>query len=60
MKSYIELHLRLHESYRVNMLLDSLNNFKVIKNKCEHQRRHQDRFVTKNVSDRFKKVDYNM
>ena len=53
MKSYIELHLRLLESYQVRRLLDIHNNFRVMRNKCEHQRRHQDWFVTKIVSDKF-------
>ena len=56
MKSYIELHLILLESYRVRRLLDIPNNFRVIRNKCEHQRRHQDWFVEKNVSDKFNRL----
>ena len=51
--SYI---LRLLESYRVYELLDIPNNFMVIRNKCEHQRSHQDWFVTKNVFDKFKRL----
>ena len=38
MKSYVELHLRLLESYQVRRLLDIHNNFRVMRNKCEHQR----------------------
>ena len=56
MKSYSELHFRLLQSYRLRRLLDIPNNFKVIRNKCEHQRRHQDRFVAKNVSNKFKRL----
>ena len=37
-KSYVELHLRLLESYQVRRLLDIHNNFRVMMNKCEHQR----------------------
>ena len=53
MKSSVELHLRLLESYQVRRLLDIHNNFRVMGNKCEHQRRRQDWFVTKIVSDKF-------
>ena len=52
MKSCVELHLRLLESYQVRRLLDIHINFRVMRNKCEHQRRHQDWFVTKIVSDK--------
>ena len=38
MKSCVELHLRLLESYQVRRLLDIHNNFRVMRNKCEHQR----------------------
>ena len=54
MKSYIELHLRLLESYQVKRLLDIPNNCKVIRKKCKTK----DRFVIKDVLTN-SKVDYN-
>ena len=56
MKSYVELHLRLLESYRVKRLLDILNNCKVKGINVNIKVRHQDRFVLKDVSDKFKRL----